>query len=262
MQTRVPFTQFAQSTPLFTLAEARNRYRKDRPSRSILNQLHRLKRQGRVRQVASGVYAGALANIPVNRYSLPAAVREDAVIAFHSALEWHGVANQVFQTVYYLSRRARKDVVFDNLTYHCVTLPQILKTSRWRHFQIHLDAHHVRVTDRERSFVDCLMFLEFSGGVDELDKSLAMFPSFDFDAALQYLKLLKKPWLFARLGFLLDRHADKLFFRGPWRDKFLRYLPSGIAYLADKRPGNRWVPTWRIMVPQTLLDSSTERIKT
>jgi hypothetical protein len=75
-----------------------------------------------------------------------------------------------------------------------------------------------------------------------------MFPSFDFDAALEYLKILRKTWLYSRWGFLLDRHADKLFFRGPVRDQFLRHLPPGVAYLGGKSPGNRWVPTWRVMM--------------
>jgi hypothetical protein len=33
--------------------------------------------------------------------------------------------------------------------------------------------------------------------------ALTMFPSFDFDVALEYLRLLRMPWLYARLGFLL-----------------------------------------------------------
>jgi len=55
-------------------------------------------------------------------------------------------------------------------------------------FQTQLGADHVLVTERERSFVDCLLFPDYSGGAEELDKSLAMFPSFAFDAALEYLK--------------------------------------------------------------------------
>lgn len=74
-----------------------------------------------------------------------------------------------------------------------------------------------------------------------------MFPSFDFEAALAYLKLLHRAWLYAGLGFSLDRHADKLFFRGKIRDRFLQKLPRGVVYLADKRPGNHWVPTWKRM---------------
>jgi predicted transcriptional regulator of viral defense system len=262
MEPHVPFTQFAQSTPLFTLKEIRDRYGNGNRSRSILNMLHRLKQQGRVRQLTKGVYAGALAAIPLNRYHVPAALREDAVVALHSALEWHGVANQVFQTVYYFSARARKDVVFDNVTYHRVAPPNALARARKDQFQVQLGADHVLVTERERSVVECLMFLDYSGGVEELDKSLAMFPSFGFDAALEYLNLLRMPWLYSRLGFLLDRHAEKLFFRGAPRDKFLRKLPPGVAYLGSKRPGNRWVPTWKLMVPETLAPSIEGLTKT
>src|ERR1700691_4982638 len=107
MQYDIPFTQFVQSTPLFTLCELRQRYRKKPHSRSILNMLHRLRQQGRVRQLTKGVYRGALAAVSLNRFRVPAALRNDAAVALHSALEWHGVANQVFQTVYYFSARAR-----------------------------------------------------------------------------------------------------------------------------------------------------------
>ena len=262
MDVHVPFTQFAQSAPLFTLAEVRDRYGKDPRSRSILNMLHRLKRQGRVRQLASGVYRGALSAIPLNRYLVPAALRDDAVVAFHSALEWHGLANQVFQTVYYFSARPRKDVIFDSVTYRRVAPPRVLADTRHKHFQVQLGSDHVFVTKRERSLVDSLMFLDYSGGIEELDKSLAMFPSFDFEAALEYLNLLRKPWLYSRLGFLLDRHADKLFFRGIPRDKFLRNLPSGVAYLGSKQPGNRWIPIWRLMVPETLAPAAQRQIPT
>jgi predicted transcriptional regulator of viral defense system len=262
MEFKVPFTQYAQSTPLFTVREARDLYGKNMHNRSILNLLHRLKTQGRVRFVANGVYAGALAATPPNRYRVPGALRNDAVVALHSALEVHGVANQVFQTVYYFSAGARKDVVFDHVTYHRVAPPRALATALHRLFQTELGADNILATCRERSFVDCLLFLDYSGGVAELDKSLAMFPSFDFDAALAYLTILRRPWLYARLGFLLDRHADKLFFRGNIRDQFLRKVPRGVVYLADKRPGNHWVPTWKLMVPETFSSSGAASMRT
>src|SRR5229473_2296823 len=186
---KVPFTQYAQYTPLFTVREARERYGKDMHSRSLPNLLHRLKTQGRVRFLANGVYAGALAAAPPNRYRVPRALRDDAVVALHSALELHGVANQVFQTVYYFSAGARKDVVFDHVTYHRVAFPRALAIASHRLFQTEL-------------------------------------------------------------------HADKLFFRGKIRDRFLRKLPRGVVYLAEKRPGNHWVPTWKLMVPETLLPSN------
>lgn len=261
-KSKIPLTQYAQSSPLFTLQELRQRYGKTSQNRSLRNMLYRLKRQGRVRQLTKGVYAGALTTAPVNRYTVPGKLRSDAVIAFHSALEFHGVANQSFQTVYFLSTRPRKDVVFDRVAYHRVAPPHQLHRAHPLDFQVESSRDKVRVTGRERSLVDCLMFLEYSGGADELDKSLAMFPSFDFEAALQYLKLLRMPWLYARLGFLLDRHADKLFFRGKSRDAFLQRLPHGVAYLEQKKSGNRWVPTWSLMVPETLLSLTDQVIRT
>jgi len=189
----LPFTQFAQSTPLFTLNEARKLYRKDGRNRSLLNLLQRLKKQRRVRQIANGVYAGTLAATSLNRYRVPSALRKDAVVALHSALEFHGLANQTFQTVYYFSARLRKDVVFDGVTYHGVVPPRPMLLPSHHLFQTEQGAEHVLVTGRERSFVDCLHFLDYSGGLEELDKSLAMFPSFDFDAAYAYLKLLRSP---------------------------------------------------------------------
>src|SRR5258708_12423184 len=97
MKPKVPFTQYAQYTPLFTVREARERYGKDMHSRSLPNLLHRLKTQGRVRFLANGVYAGALAAAPPNRYRVPRALRDDAVVALHSALQLQAPPTQLSQ---------------------------------------------------------------------------------------------------------------------------------------------------------------------
>src|ERR1700734_2201392 len=131
----IPLTQFLQSTPLFTLGDLHERYGKKSHRRSILNMGHRVKRQGRVRQLNKGVYRGVLAAVPLNRYRVPTALRSDATLALHSALEWHGVANQVFQIVYYFSARARKDVFFENVTYHRAAPPVALSRAREERFQ-------------------------------------------------------------------------------------------------------------------------------
>ena len=90
---------------------------------------------------------------------------DDAVVALHSALELHGVANQVFQTVYYFSARARKDVAFGGVTYHRVAPPKALASHPL--FQTALGTDNVLVTERERSLVDCLMYLDYGGGAEE-----------------------------------------------------------------------------------------------
>ncbi len=257
-KSEVPLVRFAETTPLFTVEELAERYRSRSSSRSVRNVIYGLAAQGRVRAVARGVYAGTLVSSPFNRYALPAKLVPDAVITLHSALEYAGLANQVFNTVYYLSRRARRDVVFDQTTFHRVAPARQLLRSRQVNFQVEARPEGVMVTGRERSFLDCLAMLEYSGGLEELDRCLGVFPSFDFEAGLKYLGILRRPWLYARAGYLLDRHAKSLFFEGKWRDRYLRRLPRGVVYLGRKEAGCRWVPTWNVMVPPVLASTPTE----
>jgi predicted transcriptional regulator of viral defense system len=250
----IPLVHYAETTPLFTLGDLRRRYGRKGGDPWMYAVISNLKRERRIRTVCPGVYAGALSQVPLNRYAVPGKLREDAVIAFHSALEFHGVANQVFETVYYLSQRPSREVKYEQVTYHRVTPPKRLVQAGQADFQVDTHSGGIRVAGRERALVDCLHSLEYSGGVDELDRCLAMFPSFDFEAAFKYLRLLRRPWLFARVGYLLDRHAEKLFFGGKWRDAFLRRVPRGVVYLERKRPGCRWVATWNLMVPPGLAE--------
>ncbi len=212
--------------------------------------------------VSAGVYAGTLSNTPFNRFALPAKLRPDAIIAFHSALEFVGMANQVFQATYYLSRRPRRDVVYEGLTFHRVAPPIRLRKLKREDFLVETREGGIRATSRERSLVDCLAYLEYGGGVEELDRSLGIFPSFDFEAAFEYLRLLQRPWLYSRLGYLLDRHAERLYFLPKSRDKFLRRVPRGVVYLEKKEPGQRWIPSWNLMAPSALTEASTEGVRT
>jgi len=262
MKPKPSLVKYAETTPLFTLDNLRQLYGPKATSISLSTVLYRLKRQGRILTVCPGVYRGVLSRIPVNRFALPSRLRQDAVIAFHSALEHAGLANQTFRTTYYLSARPRRDVVYDGETYHCVAPPRRLVKARRTDTQVDVAGDNIHVTGRERTLVDCLLHLEYSGGVRELDQCLSMLPSFDFEKALEYLRLLKHPWLYARAGYLLDRHAERLFFSGKWRDEFLRRKPRGVVYLEKKGPGSKWVPLWNIMAPSDLVESTKKSATT
>jgi len=145
---------------------------------------------------------------------------------------------------------------------HRVAPPERLLAATRMHFLVETRERSIRTTTRERFLADCLASLEYSGGVEELDRCLAMFPSFDFEAACEDLTLLRRPWLFSRLGYLLDRHAERLYFSSKHRDKFLRRVPRGVVYLEKKESGQRWVPTWNLMVPSALAEASPEGART
>lgn len=246
--------RYAETTPLYTFEDVADRFGANASLQSLSNVLYRLRRQKRVRSLAQGLYAGVLAAAVPDRFSVPRKLRNDAVISFHSGLEFHGVANQQFQTVYYLSGSPRKQVAIMGTTYRRVAPPRGVSRQTGLSFLVS-EVGSARVATRERAFVDCLLALDYSGGLNELDQSLRMFPSFDYDAATKYLKLLRRPWLYARLGFLLDRHRDRLHFGPDWRDVFATRKPKGVAYLGKKQPGLKYVPAWNLMVPASFMEA-------
>lgn len=245
--------RYAETTPLFTFEDVTARFGSKTRRQTLSNVLYRLRRQERIKSLAPGLYAGVLAASVPDRFSVPGKLRKDAVISFHSALEFHGFANQQFQTVYYFSGSPRKQVSLLGATYKQVAPPRALSRQVGLSFLV-VEVGGVRATTRERALVDCLLSLDYSGGLSELDESLRMFPSFDYEPTAQYLKLLRRPWLYARLGFLLDRHRDRLYFTPEWRDKFMARKPKGVAYLGKKQPGLKYVSAWNLMVPGSILE--------
>jgi predicted transcriptional regulator of viral defense system len=258
---KTPLVQFAESTAVFTIVELYKRYGGESSKRSIQNVLYRLLQQKRIQRICQGVYTGTRSHTVADRFLVASKLRNDTVVGFHSALEFHGTTNQTLRTVYYFTDRRRPDVVHEGTTYHSVGPHRQLAHTRFKDFQIKFSVGGIRVTGRERSCIDCLARLEFSGGLEELNNCLAMFPSFDFDLALEYLRILNSPWLYARTGFLLDLHAEALFFKGKSRDSFLKRVPKGVAYLGEKRAGGRWVPTWNLMVPPQVMQQREATIK-
>lgn len=251
----LPLVKYAETTPLFSFEDVTARFGGKTSRQTLSNVLYRLRRQKRVKNLAPALYAGALAASVPDRFSVPRKLRKDAVISFHSALEFHGLANQQFQTVYYFSASPRNQVALLGTTYRRVAPPKGLSRQMGLSFLV-VGAGSVRATTRERALVDCLLSLDYSGGLEELDESLRMFPSLDYAATAQYLKLLRRPWLYARLGFLLDRHRERLYFTPEWRDKFMARKPKGVAYLGKKQPGLKYVSAWNLMVPGSFLEST------
>jgi len=127
----------AIDAPLYTQTSA-PRLREDEHSRSILNMLHRLNVRA-----AFGNLRMALLRNPRFRAaeslsrSLRASRRCCRCVSFRARMA--RIANQVFQSVYYFSARPRKDVVYDNVTYHRVAPPHALITKRHKLLQVQLE---------------------------------------------------------------------------------------------------------------------------
>ena len=67
----------------------------------------------------------------------------------------------------------------------------------------------IRVTDLERSVVDCLDRIDLCGGYEELCNCLSALDSLQGDKVLKYLGLYQKKNLYQKAGFVLSKLGIK-----------------------------------------------------
>jgi predicted transcriptional regulator of viral defense system len=149
------------------------------------------------------------------------------VIAYHSALEAHGVAHAPFRRVTLLSAQTP--------------------------FRVEYRGNDlVTVTSRERTLVDCLDGLKWAGGIEEVLRSVGGFPSLNVDGVIAYLDLLGSASTAARVGWVLSADPD-LWKVTPAELAALRSrLGKGPCFLDDRSRSNKLVPEWRLYVPEYL----------
>ena len=137
-----------------TLDEARRITGKDKAARMAL---WRLTKQGNLVRVREGLYAA----IPpervgsayeIDRYLLfDRAMGSTGALAFHSALELHGTAYSRFSSVFYLTTKKMRPFEFQEISYRAVWAPEI-----FGRVALYIDDLPVQVTDKERTFLDCI----------------------------------------------------------------------------------------------------------
>ena len=145
---------------------------------------------GNIVRVRRGLYAsvppGASAETyPVDPFLLASRMAKDAVLAYHTALEFHGKAYSVYEHFTYLSRNPmlprdlsrssvqRRRVCRKPLSIRMQTSFDVIKTDR--------SGMAVSVTGLERTFVDVLNRPDLTGSWEEIWRSLESVEFFDLD---------------------------------------------------------------------------------
>lgn len=181
-----------------------------------------------------------------SRFAIGSQINPTAFISHHSAFEYYGMANQVFNEVLVSSEKKFKTFSYDGIDYRYVPTRLTFGTAN--------PSALVRVTDIERTILDNLKDFTKSGGVEELLRCLAMVTVLDESKLLAYLKEYNNQFLYQKAGYILNFFpAMKLsdeFFRA-CKDKIgksRRYLYEGIQQESPK-----YISEWQLYAPQNLL---------
>lgn len=223
------------------------------------------RKQGRIVPVRRGLYAvipfGSLPDSsPVDPYLLTAKMTKDAVLAYHTALEFHGKAYSVYTRLHYFTTRRSLPVSFRSYEIRGVLVPLSLRAKGMEMFGV---ARHKRsgiellVTSLERTLVDVLDRPELTGSWEEIWRSLESVEFFDIDQVVEYVLLLENATTAAKVGFFLEQHKEILMVDDIHLKPLRMLRPKRPHYLIrGKRQGGQLVKEWNLMVPDEILNQS------
>jgi predicted transcriptional regulator of viral defense system len=261
---------FFNKNPLFTHEEFAA-FLNSKESRSMRTKealLGYYTRKGRLLHLKRGLYAVlplgvGLKAFPVDPFLLAAKMTPDAVLAYHTALEFYGKAHSVHQSFYYLTNTFPRPLTFRGYHFRGVRFPKKLGNEK-RLFDVTSEERSgvsARVTSLERTLVDLLDRPDLSGGWEEIWRSLESVEFFNLDKVVEYALLLKNSTTAAKVGFFLEQHRDALMVNGSHLDSLRTLRPQKPHYMmrTSRKPG-RLVANWNLVVPVEILNRSWQEV--
>jgi predicted transcriptional regulator of viral defense system len=205
------------------------------------------------------VYKGLYAAIPpeyhdtgydVDRYILASRIAgKDGFLAYHSGLEVHGVAQSSFNTVYSISRRRVRPFSFQGIEYKFIQSGHFFGVN-----DVTRDIVKVRVTDKERTILDCIRRPDLCGGLEEVIKSIEMFRLINTERLAAHLNSYGEQSLIQRAGFVLSLLKDKMGIPDDFLTGLRLSVSKKLYYLVPRmgRGTGRLDRGWNVIAPRNL----------
>jgi len=256
-------TEFMDMNRVFTLEEFARHLQS--PRKLAQYRVRYYLGQKRLKRLANGVYATVPVGADPDRFEADvflaaAAIRPDAVFAYHSALDLLGQGHSVWWTCTVCTARPRSPVVLGRNTIKFLTHPPAVRQreeSRSRRKADHLWTTEVSrggrglcVTTPERTLVDGFRELSLVGGLDELVESMDGFAMLKPELLQEVLHAYQNKRLWAAVGWYLERRLKELFLSESILEEFKANRPRTRVYLVPGQRGGVMARGWNLLVPE------------
>lgn len=256
---------FFSAHPVFTHAEFLSAHsgggRRSRQTSNNLLSLHLA--TGRILRVRRGIYAAASPDVAadcirVDPWLVASKLTDDAVLAYHTALQFHGKAHSLWRRFPFLTSRRMRPFRFRDLEFVPVQIPAALRRQPDMGGGIvesRYNGEVVRITTLERTMVDVLDRPEHGGGWEEIWRSLESVGFFDLDAVASHVLRRESALTVARVGLFLDRHREEFMVAEDHLRPLRERIPKQPRYFdRNLRGKGKLVSEWQLIVPEFLLE--------
>lgn len=204
----------------------------DIPRRSAREVASRLSKKGWLDRLAPGRYlivplaAGEEAVYTTHEYLIAAQLVSPMYIGYYSALNHHGLTEQVPRTVYIVSPNRAPNREIHGVPYHTVT---VTECKFFGYESVTVESTTVDVADQEKTLVDCADHPEYCGGIRELAKAIHTADQQDcaWETVSTYLQRLGNGAATKRIVYLADYFDIDL----PEREALVETFTTGYSSL-------------------------------
>ena len=123
-------------------------------------------------------------------------------IGYWSALNYHGLTDQIPSTTYIATKKAKKPIEILGNEFYFVRL---VKHKFFGFEKEKINKNRVFISDKDKTIVDSLDHPEYTGGIEEVAKAIFFYhKELDFKKIREYGIRMKNSTIFKRLGFILE----------------------------------------------------------
>lgn len=220
-------------------------------TKTAYSQLERLMEKGLIKKVRNNIYSAVNPinnNIIATKHQIACAITRTAYISHHSAFEYYGLANKSLKEIYVSSETKFNHFEYDNTSYKFVASKMQEGIVEGK------TTKDVRITDLERTVIECIHDYRKAGGFYELLNCLGKINYLDEDKLIRYLEIYNTQGLYQRVGYLLVHFKKKMHLS----NSFINYCKGKTGksrqyLLKEAIEDSIYNNEWGLMVPQGFL---------
>ena len=150
----------------------------------------------------------------VHNFVVASMLAESYYIGYWSALNYHGLTDQIPRTTFIATTKARHSVHVLDAEYYFVKLTD-RKFFGWQ--EIKIEDHRVHISDHEKTIADCLDHPEHCGGIDQIARAVYFsHEEINLKRVVEYAQRMGNRTIIKRLGYVLEEtglfsNYEKLF---------------------------------------------------
>ena len=202
----------------------------------------------KIKKVRNGLYVlvDSAGYVFSSKFEIASKISKDSYVSYHSALEYYGVANQVFSNVIVCSTSRFNNFEFEDVEY-------INKVNKNYTEVVDIVTAGVRVSSLERTIIDCIDNINLAGGIEEILNALEQTKVLNEEKLLKVLNSYNQVLLYQKVGYILEHFQDQLSISKDFFSVCRSKQTNQIKYfLQDEYKDIEFNSTWKLMAPKNL----------